>query len=171
VSLLRPPRIARSPIPWYLVLQTSDLGVIAAVASWAEPWRSAVNHSVTLSTGVLFVHLGALVCAGGFSLVADYEALRVAGAGAPMAALGCRRVATRALAVLLASGAALFLSDVAAFADMATFWLKMGFVALLLANARAAVSPGGQLRRKLHARLSVGLWLCTLALGTLLMSG
>ena len=153
------------------MLQLSDLSVIAVVASWAEPWRAAVNHSVALSTGMLFVHLGALVCAGGFSLVADFEALRPPANGATLAALGCRRLAGWALAVLLTSGAALFLSDVSAFADMATFWLKMGCVALLLANARAAVTSGGQLRRKLHARLSVGLWFCTLALGTLLMSG
>jgi hypothetical protein len=158
-----------------VVLQTSDFGVVASLASWAEPWRSTVSHSVALSTGVLFVHLAALVCAGGFSLVADYEILRPRGeeehtsravtAGPP------RTIAARALIVLLASGAALFLSDVAAFADMATFWLKMGLVALLLANARGAMTSTGGRRCKLHARLSIVLWLCTLGLGTMLMSG
>ena len=118
------------------MLQTSDFGVVASLASWAEPWRSAVSHSVVLSTGVLFVHLAALVCAGGFSLVADYEILRSRSEQAPAPAAidvpSPRTIAARALIVLLASGAALFLSDVAAFADMATFWLKMGLVALLL---------------------------------------
>lgn len=160
------------------MLQTSDLGIIAAVASWAEPWRGAVNHSVALSTGVLFIHLSALVCAGGFSLVADYEVLRTPNTlpatkemVTRMTTSGPRGVAALALIVLLGSGAALFLSDVTAFADMATFWLKMGFIALLLANARAAISIPGQGRRRLHAYLSISLWLCTLALGTLLMSG
>ena len=128
-----------------------------------------------LSTGVLFVHLAALVCAGGFSLVADYGILRSRSEQAPAAAAsmpsGARTIAARALVVLLASGAALFLSDVAAFADMATFWVKMGLVALLLANARAALSSLDPRRCRMHARLSIVLWLCTLALGTMLMSG
>ena len=128
-----------------------------------------------LSTGVLFVHLAALVCAGGFSLVADYEILRSRSERAPAAAAsmpsGARTIAGRALIILLASGAALFLSDVAAFADMATFWVKMGLVALLLANARAAMSSLGPRRCRMHARLSIVLWSCTLALGTMLMSG
>lgn len=76
------------------------------------------------------------------------------------------------LMVLLASGAALFLSDVAAFAGMATFWLKMGLVALLLINARVPMATAAERGRcRLHACLSISLWLCTLALGTMLMSG
>jgi hypothetical protein len=155
------------------VLQTSDFGVVAAVASWAEPWRTAVSHSVVLSTGVLFVHLAALLAAGGFSLVADYEILRTGstrGGAASESVREPRRVAARALVVLLLSGFALFLSDVAAFAGMTTFWVKMGLVALLLANARAAMTTHAG-RCALHARVSVALWVCTLALGTMLMSG
>jgi len=156
-----------------LVFKTSDFGVVASLASWAEPWRGAVSHSVVLSTGVLFVHLAALVCAGGFSLVADYEILRrpAGGSSSALSTQGPRTIAARALVILLASGAALFLSDVAAFADMATFWLKMGLVALLLVNARASISAPAGGRCRLHAWLSVALWAGTLALGTMLMSG
>jgi hypothetical protein len=157
------------------LLQISDFGVIASLASWAEPWRGAVSHSIALSTGVLFVHLAALVCAGGFSLVADYETLRTASAplSASLAAVGpgARKIAAYGLIVLLASGAALFLSDVAAFANMASFWVKMGLVAVLLVNARAALSRSAAARCRLHARLSIALWLCIVALGTILMSG
>ena len=144
------------------------------VAAWAEPWRSAVSHSVALSTALLFVHLSALMCAGGFSLVADYALLRAPTAGD--LATDTRRFASRALSVVAASGVALFLSDVSAFADLPTFWIKMVLVGLLLVNARGAMRSGRSAARDLrrcrrHARASVALWFCTLALGTMLMSG
>lgn len=163
------------------LFQISDIAAVATLASWAEPWRRAVSHSAALSTSVLFVHLGALVCAGGFSLTADYATLRVTARMAPDTAVSIeandsRRIAGYALLVLLASGVALFLSDVAAFADMAVFWLKMGLVAVLLVNAVSAtrLARRGEpavARRRLHAALSIGLWFTILALGTVLMSG
>ena len=154
--------------------ETTPLGAIAVLASWAEPWRDTFSHSAVLSTAVLFVHLAALLVAGGFSLVADYEAIR-----APLSAATSpapRRLAMRGMIVLLASGAALFLSDVDAFAHLATFWIKMGLVAILVVNARFALrvdatTVGTGTRRRFHAAASAALWLCTLGAGTALMNG
>jgi hypothetical protein len=145
----------------------SELGIVTSLAAWAEPWRHAVSHSPVLSTGVLFAHLSALVCAGGLSLSADIATMR---ADVGLAVASNRRLALRALVVLLLTGVALFFSDVAAFAYSATFWVKMGLVAMLATNACGA-RAAGPARQRLHAMASLGLWFVTLAAGTALMNG
>lgn len=169
----------------------ADAHAIAFLSQWAEPWRSTFSASVVISTGVLFVHVASLVCAGGLSFTMDRDALR-SGLEDDAVRERSERVANRrlligALAVAVLSGMLLFLSDVHAFIRLRTFWLKMGLVLLLITNAILAQrydhrvssrEPGttrGNLeptsRSRAHAGVSLLLWLLTLLAGTALTAG
>jgi hypothetical protein len=134
-----------------------------------------------------------LVCAGGLSLVADHASLfsdmwrDAEGEHESRARSASRRLAKSALAVVALSGLLLFLSDVRTFVALPTFWLKMGLVALLISNSVLAERCGrwphlsGSLaaqprpapisRCRVHAGVSVALWLLTLLAGTALVTG
>jgi hypothetical protein len=160
-------------------------------AHWAEPWRSAFGASVVISTGVLFLHVASLVCAGGLALTMDRAVLRL-GVGDDALRERRERAANRrllagALMAVVFSGMLLFLSDVHAFVRLKVFWLKMGLVVLLITNAvlaqrhdhrvlaygsgtaRGNLDPNS--RSRVHARVSVGLWFLTLLAGTALTAG
>ena len=162
------------------------------LARWSKPWHQAFSSSLVISTAVLYAHVTSLVCAGGLSLVADHASLlpgtwndaerehelRLRSAS--------RRLAKRALAVVALSGLLLFLSDVRTYVALPTFWLKLGLVALLISNfvlagrcARrphpsapvTAQRPAPISRCRVHARVSLVLWLLTLLAGTALVTG
>jgi hypothetical protein len=169
----------------------ADTHAIAALVQWAEPWRIVFNASVVISTGVLFMNVASIVCAGGLSLVMDRATLRPGSRdNAERERRGSaanRRLLIGAFVVAVSSGMLLFLSDVHAFIHLRTFWLKMGLVVLLINNAlladrhaRRVLSSGpgtarGSLesvsRERVHARVSIGLWLLTLLAGTALTAG
>ena len=174
------------------LLNPTDTDAIAVLAVWAEPWRRAFSTSPAVSTGVLFAHVSSLVCAGGLSFAADRASLLPRRPDDPetedewRSRFANRRLAIRALSVVALSGLLLFLSDVDSFVHLRTFWVKMGFVVLLLTNSVLARGHDDQLtslgpvtaRRKakqrsrasVHARVSVTLWLLTLLAGTALVA-
>jgi uncharacterized membrane protein len=170
-----------------------EANTIATLAVWAEPWRRAFSTSVVVSTGVLFAHVASLVCAGGLSFAADRASL-LSGTGVRPEAeqelctrLANRRFAIRALTVVALSGVLLFLSDVDSFIHLRTFWLKMGLVALVITNSLLAQRHDGQIysagpvtarrnaqrmaRGRVHARVSLSLWLLTILAGTAIVAG
>lgn len=172
-------------------MNPADTHAVAALTQWTEPWRSTFSASVVISTGVLFVHLASLVCAGGLSLTMDRAVLRSGSLDDAernqRERAANRRLLAGALMVAVSSGLLLFLSDVHAFVRLRAFWLKMGLVVLLITNeilsqrhdrrvlARgpdtAPASPGPRARSRVHAGVSVGLWLLTLLAGTALTAG
>lgn len=167
-------------------------GLVIAVDGAAEPWRRLYSDSVAVSTAVTFVHLAALVVAAGLALGADRATWRVA--RSHDAAERARHLAevarthpivVGALGLVMASGVALALADLEAYALSTLFWAKMLLVAALLANgllmqhgeravqrAAARADARGEERAWRAMRrtsvASVALWLATLLAGTVL---
>ncbi|HEY7790215.1 MAG TPA: hypothetical protein VIC33_06880 [Vicinamibacterales bacterium] len=106
------------------------------IAAWAALFGS---HAV-LRTAVDFAHIGGLVTGGGCAIAADRATLMAARQApevrsAQLSSLRqTHRIVLIALAFVAASGVLLFASDVDTFLPSRMFWLKLGLVALLLAN-------------------------------------
>jgi len=125
--------------------------LVESLAHLAEPWATAYDNSKLLMNGVMFSHIGGFLVAGGLALAADRSVFRATGAD-----LSVRRVHVAelnavhtpvliGLIVSFASGLLLFLADVSTFATSPVFWIKMGFLALLLGNGAALRRLGHRL--------------------------
>jgi hypothetical protein len=149
--------------------------LVPAVDSWAALYGDHRAVSVT----VRFLHLAAIVVGGGTALAADRRTLRSIGSGelreAAIAELGAaHRVVVPALALVVATGALMALSDRATFFASTAYWTKMGLVVLLLANgglllagerAYVAGRPTGAGLLRAASGLSLLLWLAVLFAG------
>jgi hypothetical protein len=161
--------------------------LVKSAAEVAQPWADLYGDSSLVKAAVVFVHLGALLVAGGFALTADRATLRLGRLDAEQRLevvheLGeTHRPVLAGLAVVVLSGLAMLAADLETLLPSVVFWLKMGGFVLLLLNGltlqRAermlqAGDPGQKLWRSLHraAVRSAGLWFTVLFLGTLLAS-
>jgi len=166
--------------------------VVAALARAFAPWQTLFSDSKVLSTGVVAVHIVALLFGGGLAIAADRASLRLARAGraaGPGAAEDERRLLADlgavhrpvviALAFVFVSGALLAAADVKTYALAWVFWLKLGLVALLLVNGvvleraesglRRGVGTAGHWRRLRAASwASLALWTATTVVGVAL---
>ena len=125
--------------------------VLDSVAAAAAPWAGLYADSVAIQSLVMFAHLGSLLLAGGVAIAADLGALRAArsGDGAEHAAAlrqvrAAHRPVLAGLALALTSGVLLLAADVETFLPSPVLWIKLGLLALLLAN-------GWMLKRAEHA--------------------
>jgi hypothetical protein len=139
-------------------------------------WSRIYSDSKVLSTGIIFLHLAGLLLGGGAAVAADRETIRAAGEPDPvrgdhLAFLGS--VHTIAISGLV------MLVDLETFWSARAFWIKMGLVALLLANGvvmqraerTARLMPEQAWRRlKLTSIVSLGLWFAIVLAGTILAS-
>jgi uncharacterized membrane protein len=85
-----------------------------------------------------------------------------------------------ALTVLFVTGVAMVTSDVATFLTSPVLWVKLGLVALLVFNGvvlertetalRRGAEPSVWSRLRVAAVCSIGLWIATLVVGTVLVS-
>jgi len=159
----------------------------SALARLAEPWNSLYADSKVVSSAVVFLHLLPLLVAGGAALTADRATLRAARGSADDRARQLRELARvhavvlGGLALSFVSGVLLFLSDVDEYLGSPVFWVKLGFVGLLLLNGfmmtrtEKALASGGN-ESALWARLrtisvmSLILWTTTTLVGVVLMS-
>jgi hypothetical protein len=167
------------------------MSLLASIASLAQPWSDFYNDSGFAQSGVLFLHFGALLIAGGYAIAADRWVLQAGRLDTGGRAVLLDQVTTlhlpviAGLFVLILTGVAMALADAEALLSAPVFWLKMGCFALLLLNGvtllraqrKLQLVPAGDIRftpawRSLQwaARVSVSLWLTTLLLGTLLGS-
>jgi hypothetical protein len=158
-----------------------------------RPWQHAYNNSTSLETTVTSVHLAAMLFGGGFAVAADRATLRLpahdeAEAARHLSELhAIHRPVLLALAVLFASGVALAASDIKTYATTPVFYLKLGLVALLLANGGVltrvearlmrAAREGDGARAPTFWRLlrasswcSLALWTATLVVGVALVN-
>ncbi len=157
----------------------------SALARLAEPWNSLYSDSKAVASAVLFLHLVPLLLAGGAAITADRATLRAARGSADDRARQLRDLARVHAAVLVGlalsfvSGVLLFLSDVDEFLGSPWFWVKLGFVGLLLVNGfvmtrteRALANGGDQGvlwgRLRTVAVLSLILWIATTLVGVAL---
>ena len=146
-------------------------------------WASVYANHAALRTTVEFLHIAGLVVGGGYAIVVDRSTLAAArrddGArSAQLAAIrNAHRMVIAGLAILFATGLLLFAADVDTFLPSRMFWIKMGLVALLLANGammRAAQHQAERgasrawIRLRSTASLSLVLWFLTVLAGAAL---
>jgi hypothetical protein len=157
---------------------------VQAIANFAQPWATLFNDSRIVSSGVMFSHLSGLVLGGGGAVAADRASLRAVRASPTQQSSHLRelglvhRVVLWGLAITFASGLLLAAADVKTYATLPAFWVKMGLIALLLANgyamqrAERALASGTPAWRHLHrtAILSLVLWFAVLLASTFLTS-
>ena len=114
--------------------------IVESLAHLAEPWATAYDNSKLLMNGVMFGHVAGFLIAGGLAIAADRAVIRATAAGPDSRRVHLSEFHTVhapvliGLAVTFATGLLLFLADVETFATAPVFWIKMGFLALLLAN-------------------------------------
>jgi uncharacterized membrane protein len=157
----------------------------SALARLAEPWNTLYSDSKAISSVVIFLHLAPLLIAGGTALVADRATLRAARGtdddrARQLADLArAHPMVLGGLALSLASGVLLFLSDVDAFLGSPFFWIKLGLIGLLLVNGfmmtrtEQSLNAGGDAaalwgRLRTISILSLILWLATTLAGVVL---
>ena len=157
----------------------------SALARLAEPWNSLYSDSKVVSSAVVFLHLLPLLVAGGAALTADRATLRAARGTTDDRArqLGelarVHAVVLGGLALSFVSGVLLFLSDVDEYLGSPVFWVKLGFVGLLLLNGfmmtrtEKALASGGDetalwARLRTISVLSLILWTTTTLVGVVL---
>ena len=155
-----------------------------------EPWQSAYSNSKVLPTVVTAAHLTALLFGGGLAVTSDRAMLRALRAGPDERErqLGVIHSAHRtvlvALAVMLVSGLLMATADVKTFLTTPAFYVKLGFVTLLVINGAALTVTETRLRRvattavpadtrlwnrlRLTCRCSILLWGATLVAGVTL---
>jgi predicted ATPase len=151
----------------------------------AQGWARLYADTRAVSTGVMYVHFAGLLLGGGAAVAADRETLKAAREPEPVRAdhlaflATVHGIAITGLAMLAASGVAMFLADLDTFWGAKAFWIKMSLIALLLANG-LVMRQAEQLARTLPARawrqlkttsiLSLVLWFAILLAGTMLAS-
>jgi hypothetical protein len=151
----------------------------------AAPWADFMKHSKLTKTIVLFLHIAPLVVGGGIAISLDRLSLRLSVAGAPdrgrhLAELArSHNIVIYSLAVSILSGLALVAAEIDNFPTSWIFWVKMGFIVILLINglrmkkvesSMALQGPSEDDWRRLHsiAIASITLWLTITFLGVAL---
>jgi hypothetical protein len=157
----------------------------SALARLAEPWNNLYSDSKAVASAVLFFHLVPLLVAGGAAVTMDRSALRASRGSADDRSRHLTELARThplvlgGLALSLASGVLLFLSDVDEFLGSPFFWIKLGLIGLLLANGfimtrtEQSLNAGGDAaelwgRLRTISILSLILWLATTLAGVVL---
>ena len=162
-----------------------QLEVPQTLIDLTAPWGDFVKHSKLTKTFLIFLHLAPLVVGGGVAIGLDRLSLRLSKGNAPDRASHLAELARThnlvisSLAVSIISGLALTFAEVDNFPTSWIFWVKMGFIALLLLNGvrmksiesrMAAAGPTDSDWARLHtvAMSSIGLWLLITFLGVAL---
>ncbi|HEX7978245.1 MAG TPA: hypothetical protein VF461_06560 [Gemmatimonadaceae bacterium] len=168
-----------------LLAQLARADTASPLARLVEPWNGLYSDSKAVATTVMFFHLVPLLIAGGAALTADRATIRVSRASLEVRAQQLGELARTHFIVLVGlalsfiSGILLFLSDVDEFLGSPWFWVKLGFVGLLLANGfvmtrteRALANGGDQAvlwsRLRTISLFSLTLWIATTLVGVAL---
>lgn len=148
-----------------------------------QSWSSLYSDSASIRTTLGFLHVAGLLAGGGSAIAADRATLVAwrKDADSRLAHVrvlhGTHRAVMIGLAVITASGLLLLAADVDTYLSSRVFWIKMGLIALLLANGSLLVHAG---RRAQHGRqsawttlrygsmASLALWFLTTLMGAAL---
>jgi hypothetical protein len=148
----------------------------------ADQWAAFYGDHRVVSVGIRFLHLAAIVVGGGAAITADRRTLSAIGSAERRAAAvadlaGTHRVVVSSLALVVATGGLMALSDRDTFFASNVFWTKLGLFVLLLANGGlllagervfAAGRPSGAGLLRAGSALSLLLWLAVLLAGVFL---
>src|SRR4051812_4539465 len=102
-----------------------------ALVKFFEPWAHAYGDSKVLPTIVVFVHIAALVLAGGYAITLDRFTLRAfrgdaAGRARQLDELTVsHRLVLSGLALSLVSGVLLFTADIETYWTSVVWWTKV----------------------------------------------
>jgi len=175
--------------------------MIDALTQLVQPWADVYANHAGLATAIIAAHVLAMFIGGGLAVGVDRAILRAA----PGSADGVRVIisdlsATHALVIValvvsVASGAALFASDVPTYAISRVFWVKLLVLGALLLNGLrmrrgerrvldsldGAPSPTAEMpvafppspwrEVRLTAATSLTLWITLVLLGVVLSNG
>jgi hypothetical protein len=148
-------------------------------------WGSFFANHAAVRTLVTFLHVGAIMGAGGAAVTADRGIISASrlderGRLQQLAVLRqTHRIVVAGLACIGVSGLLLFASDVDSFLYSKTFWTKMSLVGLLLVNGAVLVSAENRAARgapeawrTLHftAFASMALWFLVTLAGVALLN-
>jgi hypothetical protein len=138
-----------------------------------ESWGSLYANHAALRTAIEFSHIGGLAAGGGCAVVMDLATVTAARESVALRPAllqilkRTHRIIVLGLVALTISGVLLFAADVDTFLYSRVFWLKMGLMALLLANGallaaveRQAIRGDARAWARLHyaATASLALW-------------
>jgi hypothetical protein len=168
---------------------------VTALIQLFAPWQALYSDSKIASDTVTATHLLALLFGGGLAVAADRATLRSLSQHIDERLRTLQNIRTThrpvliALVVLFVSGFALATADLKTFLGSWIFWVKLGFIALLLINGlvlertetKLRVSPELAVgnsstsdrlwrRLKVSAVMSIALWSATLVFGTILVN-
>lgn len=145
-----------------------------------DSWSSFYSNHALMRTAVEFVHIGGLVAGGGCAIAADLATIS-ATRQTPAARESQLELLERTHAIVVAglvaltvSGALLVAADAETFLHSKVFWLKMGLMAMLLANGWLHLQAGRRVRHgvpdawnRLHATAisSLVLWFVVTLIG------
>jgi uncharacterized membrane protein len=139
-------------------------------------WGSFYANHAAVRTTVSYVHVAALIAAGGAAITADrgiLSALRLDGDArrTQLAAVHkTHRVVAIGLVLISISGVLLFAADVDTYLYSRVFWIKMGLMALLLVNGAVLMAAERRASRggvdawstlRFTAFASLALWFLT----------
>jgi uncharacterized membrane protein len=150
------------------MLLALETGLRAISTNWGSYYA---NHA-TIRTAIAFIHVGALMAAGGAAVTSDWRLLSAMGRDEParraeLAAIQpVHSVVTGGIVLLTLSGVLLFAADLDTYLVSRVFWIKMGLLVLLLVNgsilwlAERRVSRGAAAWPTLRvtALVSLALW-------------
>ncbi|GAB1340998.1 hypothetical protein [Gemmatimonas sp.] len=114
--------------------------MLDTLTTMLQPWADLYAASAWLPTAVIAVHVVAMFLGGGIAIGADRRVLQaVPGSSEAFLAVAAdlhatHRIVIGALAITVASGAALFASDVGTFWGSWVFWTKMACLLVLVLN-------------------------------------
>lgn len=146
------------------------------------PWMRLYRHTTALRAAINYGHLVGILVGGGLAVATDRASLLLSPAHPDWRreldrAATMHRWVVGGLALILASGLLMALADVETLVRSNVFWIKMGLVALLLANGYARLRAEIALRQgavaawsrfRWTSSASLGLWFLVLLAGTLL---
>ena len=150
---------------------------------WIALWSEMYAGSAVLRTFIEFAHVGGLLVGGGAAIAADRGTLSASRRDDATRQSHVRafhathRIVVSSLVVVTGSGLLLLAADLDTFLHSAVFWIKMGLVALLLANggllfqaSRRAVAGDSGVWPHLRNRavVSLTLWLAITLFGSAL---
>src|SRR5512140_3265100 len=114
--------------------------MIEFIAGLVRPWENLYSGSTPVQATVVFLHLAALVVAGGLAIASDRAIIRATSAPAGVQAHvledvgGAHRLVIVGLAIMVGTGVLMLLADVKALLPSWVFWVKMACFGLLLWN-------------------------------------